>query len=127
MRKLSVKGRIKKLEQLQKRIILKINPKCVLCKKDAQVVDHLFSRTHKALFFYRDNLNALCNGCHFQKTYNQMSAAADLFFKTRERLGEDWNTMLDLLKKPLAHFYKEWYLDEIEQKLTKEAKKLGVK
>lgn len=117
-RKLTVSGRIKKLEKLQRDLIIKKNPICALCQNKATVVDHLFSRNHKALFFYRDNLNQLCQGCHTRKTYAQGDASARLFFETRNRIGEErWNTMLDLLKKPFSEFRKTWYLDEQEKRL----------
>lgn len=127
-RKISVKGRIKKLEQLQKRIMLKICPNCVLCGKPGQVVDHLFSRNHRSAFFERSNLNILCNPCHLLKTFGQGSTGWQLFEYTKNRLGDgDWGKLLELIKKLCPDFSKTYYLDMIEEKLLKEARALGVK
>src|SRR3990167_3252182 len=117
-RKLTVKGRILKLEHLQRDLILKENKKCAYCHQKATMVDHLFSRRHRALFFYRDNLNPICAGCNQRKGFGQGDIAATLFFDTRQRIGEDrWKQMVDLLNKPFPNFQKTWYLDMIEEQL----------
>ena len=120
-RKLTLKGWIIKLEHLQRDKILKeYNYVCSVngCTARANQVDHLFSRNHKALFFYPDNLNPICAGHNTQKGFGQGSVAAELFFKTRNRIGNKrWNQMIGLLRKPFPHFRKKWYLETVEKQL----------
>lgn len=89
--------------------------RCELCKSDVDLqIDHCFSRSVKEIFYEPSNLTALCQVCHFQKTYHIRCRDLDVYAHVMNREGKDeYQRLKDLARamKPFPDFNRRWWLE----------------
>lgn len=89
---------------------------CELCGNEAYCLDHVFSRTVRALFFFRANLLRICRKCHYLKTHNIRNFLLVVYDHIKQRDGDNIFDFMWKLAKKNAPF-KEWCREYVEEKI----------
>lgn len=89
----------KKCDDLLSPIIIKFNPKCLLCGRKTQVAHHHVHKSKSLILRYNlDNLINLCHGCHFKLHHNESYWASVIV----QKKGMKWFKKLDKQKNKLC-------------------------
>jgi len=107
----------KKCDALLSPIIIKLNPKCLLCRGKTHVAHHFIKKSVSSFHRYNlDNLINLCSGCHFRLHFNDEG-----LWNGRIALlkGKRWLDKLEKHKRDYIKCNKEYY-----EKTYKRLKKL---
>lgn len=115
MRKITLKGLIKKNWDLCRKIVRFRGNVCELCESPYELqVDHCFSRKVKQLFYEISNLTLLCSSCHTKKSFNQEDLALRVFEHVENREGAKFYKMREVAKRggPFPDWSKVWYQEQ---------------
>ena len=99
-----------KLDAEVRRVVRKMYPRCVRCGKPEVQVAHIFSRNHKSVRWFLDNVIGLCWTCHFFWAHQEPTEFTEMI---KKRLG---TKRYNALRKK-AYELKCWTVPELEKLL----------
>jgi len=121
----------KSLSQLKKdywkllsELIRKETPRCEICKKDSTQVHHIIKKSKgNSVYFYRENLIALCSHCHFNLHYQWSEREITNIIIMAK--GKDIWDILEMQRNKIVKFKKYELIESIEicKKKLKEVEK----
>lgn len=122
MKKISLKGWIRKNEDLFRKIIRALRgDKCELqdCQSPYELqVDHCFSRNVKELYYDLSNLTLLCGSCHTKKSFNMEDFYLKVFEHVEAREGfKKFMEMRGISKKKGG--FRDWHLISYQEEINK--------
>lgn len=115
MRKPTLKGMRKKADDLLTPIVIKLNPRCMLCGMSSQVAHHHVHKSKSTRLRYElDNLIPLCHSCHLKLHHNESYWASVIVRKK----GQSWFDRLDRVGQEIVKADVYYYISNFER-LTK--------